>query len=130
MPRLYTASGADALPDDGDHRQIHCLPGDAAERAEVVGHTVGCNLHDAEQGDDAQHHDPSKLEYAVFQTVRQTDAEDLAQHPSVEDEFFTKRNVNGIPPVGQQQNQQQHRRKTQRESCPMPPPRDPCPFRR
>ena len=107
--RLRAAARAHAPADDGNHRQIHRLPGDAAERAQAVGHAVRRDLHHAEEGDDAQDHNPPELENAVFQTVRQTDAENFPQNLPVEYEFLTERYVNHVFAVGQQHQQQRHR---------------------
>ena len=75
---------ADAAAHDGYHGKADGLARDAAHTVEVVGDSVGGDLHRTESGDHADHNDAARLEQTVLKGRRHADAEDTLGHPSIE----------------------------------------------
>ena len=79
---------ADAPAHDRDHGQADRLAGDDAHAVEVVGHSVGGDLHCAKRRDHADHKDAACLEQTVLKGRRDADAQDAPGQPGIQPQRF------------------------------------------
>ena len=76
--RLRLVARADALPDNGYHRQTHRLTRNDRYGIQIVRQRIRGDLRRAEQRDHAHDEHAAKLKQAVFQTVRHADLQNTA----------------------------------------------------